>query len=252
MLGVWLLLQAVHCGVMDSVEIATHAMGELESVQRLAVAGRGPVGIVLLGLGALFLFAGRHLVRVVMFCTGALLVGWAGFTLATCVVGKDLVEGKAPILVGAVAVSGFMGGLLGVLFIKLGAILLGGLLGAGLSILAIRLQLLSGWLACIILSGVLVVVGMVGSYFLTSSLVIVATSFVGALLAVLGIDVFLQAGLVNLVTNLVTNLETNLVTKLRLDAISHISPKILGLVGTAVVLFVVGCAVQVKCSPKQR
>ncbi|KAJ9062237.1 hypothetical protein DSO57_1012906 [Entomophthora muscae] len=99
-----------------------------------------------------------------------------------------------------VVIAAVIGGLIAIFFIKLGIVLLGGFLGASLAMLLIRTRVVQGKELSMGVAAGLVIVCCILAYVFSGLIIILSTSFGGALMFIVGVDFFAQTGFADFVT----------------------------------------------------
>ncbi|KAI0244257.1 hypothetical protein L0F63_006060 [Massospora cicadina] len=161
---------------------------------------RVTVGIALVVIGVAFMFLGKYLIKAIVFVAGGSLFGVLVYFGAALVVDMPKDQDIPQKVIVAVAIAGIFGGLIAVSFFKLGIILLGGFLGGSAAMMAVRLKLVRGKEFTMGLSVGFVTVSCILAYIFSSIIMILATSFGGALMFMVGIDFFLELGFADFIT----------------------------------------------------
>ncbi|KAJ9085697.1 hypothetical protein DSO57_1011399 [Entomophthora muscae] len=175
--------------------------GQLYSPQiTLNPTARIAIGVGLIVVGAVFMFLGKFLLKVIFFFAGAGLMGGLTYMAADIIV-KIPHDDPFPLKVLIpVVITAVIGGLIAIFFIKLGIVLLGGFLGASLAMLLIRTRVVQGKELSMGVAAGLVIVCCILAYVFSGLIIILATSFGGALMFIVGVDFFAQTGFADFVT----------------------------------------------------
>ncbi|KAJ9057490.1 hypothetical protein DSO57_1022281 [Entomophthora muscae] len=153
-------------------------------------------GLMLVGMTLMFL--GNQSLRFVVFLGGAGLCSSLVY-YSVCILWPDGEEFGLNIYI-AIGVAAVVGGLLGMCYRQLGVVLVGGLLGVGIEMLLIRAGIFQ-----LRENQVTIYVLLVGSmallaYLFPETILVLASSFIGALLFVLGVDLVACTGFGEIIT----------------------------------------------------
>ncbi|KAJ9084670.1 hypothetical protein DSO57_1021924 [Entomophthora muscae] len=191
-------LNLVLCLVALSSVFCQDATSSLPKDVEISNGMRISFGAIMMILGLMFLFAGKYLIRAVVFVGGAILTGSLALLLFS------LIRGDAGLTLGwklGAVVIALIGGFMGVFFLKLGIMILGGLCGVGITFLIKGTGLIKNSTTLTIIGLVLVIVLGIAAAFASDLIIIVATSFSGAVLFMAGLDFFVKTGFGSFVLN---------------------------------------------------
>ncbi|KAJ9081793.1 hypothetical protein DSO57_1010905 [Entomophthora muscae] len=156
------------------------------------------LGTIMMILGLMFLFVGKYFLRVIVFVSGAILAGFLAVSLFR------YIRGDVALTLGwklGAVVAALVGGFLGVFFLRLGIMILGGLCGVGITFLIKGTGLIKNSTTLTIIGLVLVIVLGIAAAFASDLIIIVATSFSGAVLFMVGLDFFVKTGFGSFILN---------------------------------------------------
>ncbi|KAJ3040284.1 hypothetical protein HK097_002597, partial [Rhizophlyctis rosea] len=214
-----------------------------EPVERLLgklTIASGITGALFIATGFIFCFLGRKLFKPTLFLAGFYMGGIAAYLILNKIqTHMDFGDKKDVVYVICVLVVGAIVGGLCLCFLKLALLALGALLGLVFAQLILMCGI--GSLIDGTTRTVIVVIFMI----LTAILVVcterttitLGTSFIGATVAIIGIDVFAHTGLTAVITMLL---------QYTLPPVSSIPPKAWGLLAAGIVLAIIGAIVQFK------
>jgi hypothetical protein len=205
-------------------------------------AGSIIAAIILYIVGLTFVFAGKRVIKILLFIVGFIFFGALSLVIAARIVDVESVTSgqRIGIIVGSVIV-GILGGMLSWCLYKLGIAILGFLMGfsiGGLIVNGISSLQDSFWtrLGIMIGCGLAVSILMI---FLMSIMIVVATSFVGSQLFMIGVDVLANKGYLMFV---------EVYSKFKSV---QMTPVLWAMLGSSLVLTLIGILVQWKAFSKK-
>ncbi|KXN70340.1 hypothetical protein CONCODRAFT_78893 [Conidiobolus coronatus NRRL 28638] len=192
-------------------------------------------------VGLVFVFAGKRVIKFLLFIAGFVFFGILALYISGRIVDlENITQGqRIGIIVGSV-ITGLLGGLLSWCLYKLGIAILGFLAGfniGGLIVNSISSLDDNYWGRLGIMIGCGLAIAIL-TLFLMNIMIVVATSFVGAQGFMIGIDFIANKGYVDFV-RVTTTLKS-----------FHLTPVLWAMLGSSIVLTLIGILVQFKSYPK--
>jgi hypothetical protein len=219
------------------------------SAQSVDVSGGEPntdagsiiAGVVLMLIGLVFVFAGKRIIKLILFVVGFVFFGALSVWISSLIVDIDnITQGqRIGIIVGSVVV-GLIGGLLSWCLYQVGVVLLGFLGGFALGglILSGVTTLDSYWARFGIMVAIGVVIAIVTLIFM-NLMIIITTSFVGSQAFMIGVDAIANKGYTQF-AQVTTHLQSVSMTAV-----------LWAMLGSSIALALIGIIFQYKAYPKR-
>lgn len=204
-----------------------------ESLDAVAIV----FAVVCLIVGLIFLLAGKRLLKVIVFLSGAILFSYLTFLAASNVIDfQQASSGQKMAVYICMGILGFVGGLLAGCIWQLGLAILGGCFGAVLGSMLIRTNVIPSSAGQTAVVAGFAVGFAILTFIFHNVLYIIATSVVGGFIFMSGVDVFANTGFLGFVDNLGKS-GSNL---------DPVTPKVWAMLASVLVLAFIGSLIQFK------